>query len=158
MATYLEQYLSQIRGIRQRIEALAGGDFELNELKDLTSTAGLQTEHFIRAVVIPATSSKNDFAGLINTLKLNGFSKELWAGLHRLRELYNSTKHDPLFVPAIQDILERRPQPPNSPLELRPFQHLTSRNAALRKRATRAPFGATLLFEIVDRSQISPIA
>ena len=76
MATYLEQYLSQIRGIRRRIEALAGGDFELNELKDLTSAAGLQTEHFIRAVVIPATNSKDDFAGVINALKANGFSKE----------------------------------------------------------------------------------
>jgi hypothetical protein len=64
MATYLEQYLSQISGIRRRIEALAGGDFEVNELKDLTSTAGLQTERFIRAaVVIPATNSKDDFAG-----------------------------------------------------------------------------------------------
>jgi hypothetical protein len=106
MATYLEQYLSQIRGIRRRIEALAGGDFELNELKDLTSTAGLQTEHFIRAVVIPATNSKDDFAGVINALKTNGFSKEQRAGLHRLRELYNSIKHDPLFAPSIKDILE----------------------------------------------------
>jgi hypothetical protein len=53
MATYLEQYLSQIVGIRQRIEALAAGDFELDELKDLTSTAGLQTEHFLRVAVIP---------------------------------------------------------------------------------------------------------
>ena len=76
MATYLEQYLSQIGGIRQRIEAPAGGDFELNELKDLTSTAGLQTEHFIGAVVVPATSLKDDFAGVINALKANGFSKK----------------------------------------------------------------------------------
>jgi hypothetical protein len=106
MATYLEQYLSQISGIRQRIEALARGDFEVNELKDLTSTAGFQTEHFIRAVVIPVTNSKDDFAGVINALKANGFSKEQRAGLHRLRELYNSIKHEPLFVPAIKDVLE----------------------------------------------------
>jgi hypothetical protein len=106
MATYLEQYLSQIGGIRQRIETLAGADFELDELKDLTSTAGLQTEHFIRAAVITATSSKDDFAGVINGLKANGFSKEQRAGLHKLRELYNSIKHNPLFVPAIKDTLE----------------------------------------------------
>jgi hypothetical protein len=43
---------------------------------------------------------------VINAIKANGFSKEQRAGLHRLRELYNSIKHDPLFVPSIKDILE----------------------------------------------------
>ena len=106
MATYLEQYLGQITAIRQRLEALARDDFELDEIKDLTSTAGLQTEHFIRAAVIPTTSSKDDFAGVINALKANGFSKEQRTGLHTLRELYNNIKHDPLFVPAIRDTIE----------------------------------------------------
>jgi hypothetical protein len=43
---------------------------------------------------------------VINALKASGFSKEQRAGLHRLRELYNSIKHEPLFVPGIKDLLE----------------------------------------------------
>lgn len=76
VATYLEQYLAEIADIKHRLTSLSTGDFDILEVKQLISIAGLRTEHFLRAAVVPSTSVKDDFAGVINALKSHGISKE----------------------------------------------------------------------------------
>jgi len=107
VATYLEQYLAEIADIKHRLKSLSTGDFDILEVKQLISIAGLRTEHFLRAAVVPSTSFKDDFAGVINALKSHGISKELRQDLHQLRELYNDVKHNSEFRPSISDALQR---------------------------------------------------
>ena len=105
--TFLEQYLAEIADIKQRLKSLSTGDFDILEVKQLISIAGLRTEYFLRAAVVPSASFKDDFAGVINALKSHGISKELRQDLHQLRELYNDVKHNPESRPSISDALQR---------------------------------------------------
>jgi hypothetical protein len=105
--TYLEQYLAEMADIKHRLKSLSTGDFDILEVKQLISIAGLRTEHFLRAAVVPSTSFKDDFAGVINALKSHRISKELRQDLHQLRKLYNDVKHNPEFRPSISDALQR---------------------------------------------------
>lgn len=108
MPTYHQRFQESIATWSEEARRLAARGFELRQARNLITQVGAQVEIFMKTVLLPNIPPKQDFDACINALKSEGISKSDRDSLHRLRILYNESKHNSASVPsllALQEIL-----------------------------------------------------
>jgi len=110
MLTYHQQYLKVAERWSEQVQRLAAYGFELSEARELIASAGARTEIFIKTAILPHLPPKEDLDGCINALKTLGVSKADRSTLHKLRQIYNDSKHDPSYLPSMLTFQELIPR------------------------------------------------
>jgi hypothetical protein len=110
MATYYQRFQESIAGWSEQADRFAMCGFELSQVRNLISQIGVRTEIFIKAVLLPSLSPKQELDSCINALKREGVDKSDRDTLHRLRTLYNDNKHDASCVPSVLELQKLIPE------------------------------------------------
>src|SRR4051794_3038912 len=105
MRTNLGVLTDGLKALRSEAVRLSGRDHEAGDLKSLLKDAGGTVETFLKAYVYPA-GSKSTFEKLIDGLAPLGIAPSDLAALHVLRRRYNAAKHDPQYIPTIDEVIE----------------------------------------------------
>lgn len=102
MKTRGDAMTSDAETVLARIKTLGSSSFSRPDLAELIEPFTSRLEYFLKAVVFPSASRRTKLHQLIEDLLGLGLSAQDVSALHRLRELYNKSKHDPgndAFVP-----------------------------------------------------------
>ena len=95
MTTRGDEMVRDAEAVTARIEALGQATFSRRHLAEVIEPFTSRLEFFLKAVVFPTVSRRAGLSQLIEDLPTIGTSQPSVAALHRLRELYNTSKHDP---------------------------------------------------------------
>ncbi|MDQ2088106.1 hypothetical protein RBH29_16895 [Herbivorax sp. ANBcel31] len=106
MATFGDRFGGYLQECKVKLEELSKRDFEIDELKDILSSIGTKFELFLKSVIFPSISSRNNLVVFINELLNYGFVQNEVDLFHDLRKAYNNSKHEPTYRPSIIEILK----------------------------------------------------
>lgn len=95
MMTRGDEIVRDAETVTARIEALGHATFTRRQLAELIEPFTSRLEFFFKAVVFPTASRRAGLSQLIDDMPSIGLSPPSVAALHRLRELYNVSKHAP---------------------------------------------------------------
>jgi hypothetical protein len=95
MTTRGDEMVRDAEAVTAQITTLGQATFSRRNLALLIEPFTSRLEYFLKAVVFPTASRRAGLSQLIDDLPTIGTSQPSVAALHRLRELYNTSKHDP---------------------------------------------------------------
>ena len=86
--------------------ALGRESFTRSALSDILEPFTSRVEYFLKSTVFPTVSRRTSLNDLINSLPSIGLDPNGVAALHRLRQIYNDSKHDPDKQLAWRDCID----------------------------------------------------
>jgi len=90
-----EAIIQDAEAVLKGVKALAQETFTRSDLSGLIEPFTSRIEYFLKSVVFPGASRRTTLNTLIGDLAPLGAQSTTLEALHHLRELYNTSKHDP---------------------------------------------------------------
>jgi hypothetical protein len=90
-----DEFIQAMRTAVERLRALTFGPYAREDIANIIDPLGSRLESFLRAVAYPGSTRQDKFYHLIEKLRGSGLPGVEVQRLHDLRELYNTSKHDP---------------------------------------------------------------
>jgi hypothetical protein len=101
-----DEILQGFEAAREALRALCFRPHARHDIANIVDPLGSRTETFLRTAALPSSSHRQKFFDLINDLAPAGVPATDIANLHRLRLLYNTSKHDPAAPIHLVDAME----------------------------------------------------
>jgi hypothetical protein len=95
MKTRGDAMTSDAEAVLARMKTVGNSSFSRPNLSELIEPFTSRLEYFLKSVVFPSASRRATLHQLIEDLFGVGLGAQDVSSLHRLRELYNKSKHDP---------------------------------------------------------------
>lgn len=95
MKTRGEAIVQDAKGVLNKVTALGRQTFTRSDMSELIEPFVSRVEFFFKSVVFPTCNRRTTLNSLINNLTGLGLPNSHIDALHDLRELYNTSKHDP---------------------------------------------------------------
>lgn len=92
--------------VMSRMKAIGQESFNRSAISDILEPFTSRVEYYLKSTVFPTVSRRTTLNDLINNLSSVGLAANDVAALHRLRLLYNDSKHDPDKALAWRDCIE----------------------------------------------------
>lgn|GEM_PF-1218567 len=101
-----QEFMTSFNNEMAQLHSLQLTAFRDEDLRRIVETLGSRTERFFKSAVWPGQSTDVTFNTVIDRLKAAGIPKAARSKLHRLRELYNNSKHDPTSPLRLHDAVQ----------------------------------------------------
>lgn len=104
MATYLEYLLEKFDSATIEIQKLTRKDYTFDDIKNIIINCSSELEIFMKLAAFPSKNQRHSFQKYIDELITVGISEFDINILHKLREVYNLSKHNSEYEPKLLEI------------------------------------------------------